>query len=108
MDSFNKTVSQLGNGLYRSIDTLARAMYMSNQTTQKQNVNLPNNLPNVHPILPQNISQGVYFSRADSYASYAEWLNDSQGQENWIIQKCWIIIKTIFCCYINTHVDKFE
>ena len=43
----------------------------------------PNNLPNVHPIVPQkNISQNVSFSRPDSYASYAEWLNESQGQEN--------------------------
>ena len=43
----------------------------------------PNNLPNVYPIVPQkNISQNVSFSRPDSYASYAEWLNESQGQEN--------------------------
>ena len=34
MDSFNKTISQLGNGLCRSIDMLSRAMYMSNQATQ--------------------------------------------------------------------------
>ena len=38
MDSFNKTVSQLGNGLCISIDMLARAMYMSNQATQNQNM----------------------------------------------------------------------
>ena len=82
MDNFNKTVSQLGNGLCRSIDMLARAMYMSNQATQNQNVYFPNNLPNVHPIVPQNISQNVSFSRPDSYASYTEWLNESQGQEN--------------------------
>ena len=82
-----KIVSQLGNGLCRSIDTLARAMYMSNQATQKQDVYPPNNLPNFHPTAPKNISQSVSFSWADSYASYAEWLNESQGKENWIIQK---------------------
>ena len=38
MDRFNKTVSQLGNALCRSTDILARAMYMSNQATQNQNV----------------------------------------------------------------------
>ena len=57
-------------------------MYMSNQATQNQNVYFPNTLPNVHLIVPQNISQNVSFSRLDSYASYAEWLNESQGQEN--------------------------
>ena len=57
-------------------------MYMSNQATQNQNVYFPNTLPNVHLIVPQNISQNLSFSRLDSYASYAEWLNESQGQEN--------------------------
>ena len=61
---------------------LARAICMSNQATQNQKVYFPNNLPNVHPIVPKNISQNVSFSRPDSYASYAEWLNESQSQEN--------------------------
>ena len=82
MDRFNKTVSQLGNGLCRSIDMLVTATYMSNQATQNQNVYFPNNISNVHPIVPQSISQNVFFSRPDSYSSYAEWLNESQGQEN--------------------------
>ena len=82
MVSFNKTVSQLGNELCRLIDMLARAMYLSNQATQNQNVNSPNNLPNVHPIASQNISQNVSFSRPDGCGSYAEWLNESQDQEN--------------------------
>ena len=42
----------------------------------------PNNLPNVHAIVPHNISKNVSFSRPDSYVSYADWLNESQGQEN--------------------------
>ena len=37
IDSFNKTVFQLGNGLCRSTDMLARVMYMLNQATQDQN-----------------------------------------------------------------------
>ena len=83
MDSFNKTVSQLGNGLCRSIDMPARAMYMPNQSTQNQNVYFlfqiifPMFIPLFH-----RISQNVSFSRPDSYASYIEWLNESQGQEN--------------------------
>ena len=87
MDSFNKTVSQLGNGLCISIDMLARAMYMSNQATQNQNMYFPNNIPNVHPIAPRNISKNVPFSRPNSYVSYADWLNESQGQENWTIEE---------------------
>ena len=55
---------------------------MSNQATQNQNVYFQNNLPSVHPIDPQNISNNVSFSRPDSYENYADWLNDSQGQEN--------------------------
>ena len=82
MASLKKTESQLGNGLCRSIDMLARAMYMSYQATQNQNVYFPNNLPNVYPIVPQNISHNVSFLRPDSYARYVEWLNESQGQEN--------------------------
>ena len=70
MDSFNKTVSQLGNGLCISIDMLARAIYMWNQVTQNQNTYFPNNLPNVHLIFPHNISNNVSFSRQDSYVSY--------------------------------------
>ena len=81
-NSFNKILFQLGNRLCRSIDMLARAMYMSSQATQNQNMYFPNNLPNIHPIVPQNISQNVSFSRPDSYASYAEWLNKRHGQEN--------------------------
>ena len=61
---------------------LARVMYMSNQATQNQNMYFPNNLPNVHPIVLCNISKNVSFSRPDSYLSYADWLNESQGQEN--------------------------
>ena len=45
---------------------LARAMNMSNQATQNQNVFLPNNLSNVYPIVPQKVS----FSQANSSASY--------------------------------------
>ena len=37
MDVFNKPVSQLDNGLCRSIDMLARAIYVSNHATQNQN-----------------------------------------------------------------------
>ena len=87
MDSFNKTVSQLGNGLCISIDMLARAIYMWNQVTQNQNMYFPNNLPNVHLIFPHNISNNVSFSRQDSYVSYADWLNESQRQENWTIEE---------------------
>ena len=32
----------------------------------------PNNLANVHPIVPHNISKNVSFSRPDSYVSYAD------------------------------------
>ena len=47
----------------------------------------PNNFPNVHPIVAHNISKNVSFSRPDSYVSYADWLNESQGQENWTIEE---------------------
>lgn len=58
---------ELGNNLCRSIDMLARAMNMSNQATQNQNVFLPNNISNVYPIVPQKVS----ISQANSSASYA-------------------------------------
>ena len=107
MDSFNKTVSQLGNGLCISIDMLARAMYMSNQATQNQNMYFPNNLPNVHPIAPRNISKNVPFSRPDSYVSYADWLNESQGQENWTIEENFFVaIFVAIYVYIWTSLNR--
>ena len=69
-------------------------MYMSNQATQNQNVYFQNNLPSVHPIDPQNISNNVSFSRPDSYENYADWLNDSQGQENWTIEEIFLVFIT--------------
>ena len=107
MDSFNKTISQLGNGLCISIDMLARAMYMSNQATQNQNMYFPNNIPNVHPIAPRNISKNVPFSRPDSYVSYADWLNESQGQENWTIEENFFVaIFVAIYVYIWTSLNR--
>ena len=68
---------ELSDSLKQSNDNFLKVIYMSNQATQNQNAYFPNNLPNVHPIIPQNISQNIFFSRPDSYASYAEWLNES-------------------------------
>ena len=44
MNVFNKPVSQLDNGLCRSIDMLARAIYVSNHATQNQNMYFPRNI----------------------------------------------------------------
>ena len=92
MDSFSKTVSQLGNRLCTSIAMLARVLYISNHTTENQNVYFSNNLPNVHPIVPQNLSKNVSFSRLDSFVSYADMLNEIQGQENGTIEENFLVV----------------
>ena len=106
MVSFNKTLSQLGNALCRSLAMLPRVLYMPNHKTQNQNVYFSNNLSNV----PQNISKNVSFSRLDSSVSYADWLNEIQGQENGTIEKKFlVVIKTeLFLLLIHIHMEKFQ
>ena len=60
---------------------------------------------NFNPIVPQNISLHVSFSRPNSYASYAEWVNECQSQENWTIQNFEIITITNFFLLLYTYID---
>ena len=98
MNGFNKTVSDLGSGLCKSIDMLAQAMLMSNQQAQRnQNMFFPNrnsgNVPgcsvmtnfnnNIPQLNPDSISSAVAqnsrFATPSGYRNYTEWI---EGKDN--------------------------